>query len=136
MYYKKEYHRIRKYARSIVSMIAFYIIMDQATRFVLYWTNATQMGPTFSDLLVSVGVSFLITVVGFVVVSYVYTKRYVSKRMKKGLEVKDIDGKSIGKVVAVDHKNQSFAYVHDKEKKVLGFNKVLVVKDNYVIISG
>ncbi len=134
MYYKKEYYRIRKYARMAVSAIALYVIIENVSDFALYWSGGAPMGPSFADLMVSVGIAFMITVIGFVVITHIYVNRYVSKRIKTGLEIKDIEGRPLGSVVGVDYKNQAFKYAHEGEKAICSFGKVLIVKD-YVVVS-
>ncbi|MFC2174740.1 DUF373 family protein [archaeon] len=135
MYYKGEYYRIRKYARSIVSMIALYVITEAVGKFALFWTDAIPIGPTFADLFVAVGTSFMITLVGFVVIKYIYMKRYVKPRIQKGIAVKDAEGDELGKISFIDYKNNYFYYTLRGEKTPASFNKVLMVRDSTAIIA-
>jgi len=133
MYYKKEFHRIRKYARSIISMIAFFVLIDQAARFTLFWTAAIEAGPSFADLMVTVGASFMITVVGFLVVKYIYITKYVIKRIEKGMMIRGIDGKEIGKVSEINYKKRLFKYEKKNKKYSLSFGKVVVIREGIII---
>ena len=135
MYYKGEYYRIRKYARSIVSMIALYVISEAVGRFLLFWTDAIASGPTFADLFVAVGTSFMITLVGFLVIKYVYITKYVKPRVKKGLDVKDTEGEKVGKISYIDYKSNYFYYAKGGEKKPVSFNKVLLIRDGTAIVA-
>ncbi|MCK4328134.1 MAG: DUF373 family protein [Candidatus Diapherotrites archaeon] len=135
MYYKREYYRIRKYARSIVSMIALFVIADVVGRFLLFWTDAVATGPTFADLFVAVGTSFMITLVGFLVIKYIYITKYVKPRVRKGIAIKDTDGEDIGKISYIDYKSNYFYYTKGGEKTPVSFNKVLLVRDNSAVIA-
>ena len=135
MYYKGEYYRIRKYARSIVSMIALYVIAEAVGRFALFWTDAIALGPTFADLFVAVGTSFMVTLIGFLVIKYVYITKYVKPRVKKGLLVKDTEGEDLGKIRYIDYKGNYFYYSTGEEKMPVGFNRVLLLKEGTAVIS-
>jgi len=136
MYYSGLFHRIRRYARSVVSVMAAWVIIDSMARFVLYWTGATTAGPELTDLFVSVGVAFFITLIGFLSIRYVYVTRYVMKRLAKGLVVKDLEGNELGKVTAIDGKAKELKYAHGEEKHSAPFGSVVSVKDYVVIEKG
>jgi len=126
MYYRAEFYKIRKYARSIVSMIAFYILIGQASGFILFWTNASRVGPELTDLFISVGIAFIITLVGFLVIKHIFITKYVMKRLQRGMPVIDADGKELGKVSGIDNKKRSFKC---GEKQVM-FSRIYRVTEN------
>lgn len=135
MYYRAEYYRIRKYARSIVSMIAMFVIADAVGKFALFWTDAIALGPSFADLFVAVGEGFIITLVGFLVIKYVYMTRYVKPRIKKGLPISNTYGEDLGKISYIDYKNNYLYYTKGGEKIPISFNKVLSIKDGEVRVA-
>ena len=135
MYYGGEYYRIRKYARSVVSMIALFVIGDAVGKFALFWSDAIAAGPSFADLFVAVGEGFIITLAGFLVVKYLYMKRYVKPRIKKGMPVSSIYGEDLGKISYIDYKSDYFYYSKGEEKVPVSFNKVLKVRDGSAMIA-
>ncbi len=135
MYYRREYYKIRKYARSIVSMAAMFVIGDAVGRFALFWTDAIAAGPSFADLFVAVGEGFIITLAGFLVVKYLYMKKYVKPRIQKGLAVSNNYGEDLGKISHIDYRNDYFYYSKGSEKTPISFNKVLKVSQAGVIIA-
>ena len=129
MYYRGEYYRIRKYARSAVSMIALFVIGDAVGRFILFWTDAIASGPSFADLFVAVGEGFIITLAGFLVVKYLYMKKYVKPRIKKGMPISNMYGEDLGKISHIDYKSDYFYYSKGNEKVPVSFNRVLRVSN-------
>lgn len=135
MYYKGDYYRIRKYARSMVSMIALYVIADAVSKFALFWTNAIPAGPSFADLFIAVGTSFIITIIGFLVIKYIYVTKYVKPRIKKGFKVRASTGEELGEITHVDYKQNFFHYTHENEKTAASFGKILAIRDGTVFIN-
>jgi len=135
MYYRGEYYRIRKYARSVVSMIALFVIGDAVGKFALFWTDAIAAGPSFADLFVAVGEGFIITLAGFLVVKYLYMKKYVKPRIRKGMPVSSIYGEDLGKISYIDYKSDYFYYSKGDEKVPVNFNKVLMVTNDTAKIA-
>jgi len=135
MYYRGEYYRIRKYARSVVSMIALFVIGDAVGRFALFWTDAIAAGPSFADLFVAVGEGFIITLAGFLVVKYLYMKKYVKPRIRKGMPVSSIYGEDLGKISYLDYKSNYFYYSKGDEKVPVSFNKVVMVTNGSAKIA-
>ncbi|MBN3037236.1 MAG: DUF373 family protein [Candidatus Diapherotrites archaeon] len=134
VYYKKEVHKIRRYARYSVSMVALYVLLDQIARFVLFWSGAVSTGPLFADLFVAVGTSFLVVVVGYLFIRYLYVTRYVMRRIQKDMPVKDVDGKDLGRVLKIDYKKKAFLY-SGGEKGTMSerFGRVVLISDAVVI---
>ena len=135
VYYKKEYYRIRKYSRSVVSMVALYVITDTMGKFALFWTDAIALGPTFADLFVAVGTGFMITLIGFVIIQHVYMTRYVKPKVKKGLVVRDTEGEDLGKISYIDLKGNFIHYTKGPEKTAIRMGKVLMIKEDVAIIG-
>ncbi len=135
MAYKRDFYRIRKYARSIVSFVALYVIAESVAKFALFWTDAIATGPTFTDLFVAVGTAFMITLVGFLVVKYIYITKYVKPRIRKGYKVRNTSGDEIGEISYVDYKHNYFYYVKDGEKSPSSFSRILVIREGNVYIN-
>jgi sporulation protein YlmC with PRC-barrel domain len=133
MYYGKEYYKVRRYARSIISMIALFVIVDQVTRFALFWTGAVTRGPEIPDLFISVGIGFLITVIGFNIVSYIYAKRYVAKNIKKEMPVRDTDGTVIGKVLSSDNKHLEFVLSSGSNESKIPYRRVIAIGEGVLV---
>ena len=133
MYYSGIFHRIRKYARSIVSVVAAWVIIEEVSRFVLYWTGATTMGPELTDLFISVGIAFFITIIGFLAIKYLYITRYVMKKLEKGMPVRDIEGIELGKITSIDYKKKWFRYGSGPLKRATEFSKVISIRDNVIV---
>ncbi len=133
MYYSGYFHRIRKYARSIVSVIAAWVIIEEVARFVLYWTGAATMGPQLTDLFISVGIAFFITLIGFLSIKYLYITRYVMKKLEKGMPVRDLEGIELGKITSIDYKKKWFRYGAGPLKRATEFSKVLSIRDNVIV---
>ncbi|MCD4739798.1 DUF373 family protein [archaeon] len=133
MYYRKEVHRIKRYGRSIVSMVSLSIIVSIGSEFVLLMNNVIDYGPSLTDLILWFGFSVLLTLVGFNVVRYLYIKRYVQPRLMKGLEVRDLKRKKLGEINQIDYKNHRFYYSQGEKKFSLNFGKVAIIRDAVIV---
>lgn len=133
MYYGKKVHRIKRYARSMVSVIAISIIVYFGSNFALSWNLALSSGPSFTVLLIWVFISFLITMAGFSVIRYLFIKRYVHPRLKKGLKVKDLKNQVKGEISFIDYKNNYFVYVKEEEKEKTRFGQVVRIDEDVFI---
>jgi putative membrane protein len=134
MYYRRDAHLIKRYARLIVSTIAAYVIIDQVGRLVLVLNSAIKTGPSFGDLVIAVMLSIILMMTGLVVIKHIFIRRYVERRVGKGMEVRDSQGEKLGEVSYVDYKNRCFYYSSkEEEKNKTSFGDVLWVKNSIVI---
>jgi putative membrane protein len=135
MYYRAEYHKIKKYALSIVSVIVAFIILDQSIKFALFWLHVAETGPKPTDLLFTFILGFVVFIVGFGLVSLFYTRKYISQRLQLNQEVKDNEGKRLGMVNYIDRKSRYFTYPREetKEKVKVPFSRVVLIRDAVVI---
>jgi putative membrane protein len=131
MYFNKKFFETRRYARMTISTVAAFVIIDAVSRFVLFWTNATAAGPTLTDLFISVGIAFFITLIGFLVIRFFYTTKYVQRNISRGLDVKDAEGNVIGKIASIDYRNKQFV----AGKETVPFSKVLEFRQGFAIVS-
>lgn len=138
-YYRGEYYRIRKYARSVVSMIALYVIAESVAKFALFWSDAISAGPSFADLFVAVGTAFMITLVGFLIIKYFYVTRYVKPNLHKGLKLRNTEGDDLGEVTHVDYKHNFFHYAkEDKketEKHAASFSHIVMIREGTAVLG-
>ncbi len=115
MYHRGEVLQIRRYARSLVTTIAAYLILEVAIKFFIAWTSRLISGPTFLDILIMVILAVLITFLGFSLIAGIY-KKLIVRHIKKGMIVKR-DGKEIGKVAGVDGK-KGIIHITTEEKRI------------------
>ncbi len=133
MYHRQKHYLLKKYARSLVSMFALFIILDSVSKFAMYWAGAVSSGPGFMDLMISFGIAFIVTVVGFLIVNFIYVRRYVKRRLEEGMKVKDIDGTEVGEVTSVNPEENVFEYSTDGEQKASKFSDVFFIKESVVL---
>lgn len=133
MYYRKEVHKIKRYARSIVSMIALALTVYVGSEFVLFLNDVLSVGPSLIDLVVWVVFSIVFTFAGFSLVKYIYVKRYVQPRLKKGMDVRDLKNRKIGAIEQIDYKNRRFYYLQGNNRKSTNFGKVTRIRDAVIV---
>ncbi|MFH0986809.1 MAG: DUF373 family protein, partial [Candidatus Micrarchaeota archaeon] len=134
MHYRKETHKISKYAMSIVSIVALWIVLTKAAELML--------GSILLDVfLLWLFGTFLGSIVGFSVIRKIYSRKYISSKLSKGLEIFDADGDWVGVVGEVNRKRkhiiaESASERGGKEEKtriIIPFSQIIAVKD-YVAV--
>lgn len=126
MHYRKEIFKIRKYLLSLVTIIAFGVVILKATDLV------------FGEILLEeffgwVILVFIFTVLGLSIIRIFYRKKYIISKLKSGLEVFDVEGNKLGKVLEINRKKKYIGVSAGKEKRKIPFSRVVLVKD-YVAV--
>lgn len=134
MYHRRKAVLVKRYARSMVSLIALAILVNKGSEFVLYWNGVLTVGTSMTDLFLWVGVSFVLTVVGFYIINYIYSTRYVKPRIKRGLEVRGREKKKLGEITNVDYKNRIFYVSGDTGKYKFSFGEVIEITPERVVV--
>ncbi|MCD6414258.1 MAG: DUF373 family protein [Candidatus Diapherotrites archaeon] len=135
MYHKKRAALVKRYARSIVSLVTLAILVQKGGEFILCWNDVIQNGPKIADLMWWVVISFILTAAGFYVINYIYAIRYVKPRLKRGLDVKGVNKKKLGEITSIDYKNRCFYFISGDVRQKSSFGEVLEISNEKVVIS-
>jgi putative membrane protein len=127
MHYRGEPLRLRKYALTIVTVFAVWIILLKA--------NALIFGEIIIDEFIAwIVFAFIGSIVGLSIVRKIYVKRYIAARLIKGLEVFDTHGNKIGNIFDFNKKLQQVVVeLSDKEKAKIPFSRIVMVKEFVVV---
>ncbi len=129
MFHRGEVRKIRSYARSAVTIISGYLVLDISLKYALSWASQVFPGPTFVDVLIVILVAILVTFFGFSVISRVYRK-FLSRHIKRGMVVRR-ENREIGKVSGVDsRKGVVNVLVSETEKTQIPLGKVRILEQN------
>jgi putative membrane protein len=122
MHYRQEVLKIRKYAMSIVTVLAVWLVIAKAMEFVFYHL-------LLDEFLLYIGLAFLLSIVGISLVRRLYLSKYVVARLKKNLDVYDINGNMIGTLREISRKDRKIQVDGEKEKFKVPFSRIILVKD-------
>ncbi len=132
MYHRGEVKMIRRYARSMVTAISAYLIIDISARFFLAWSSPIFSGPTFLDILLITALAIILTFFGFAVISKLYRKLLL-RHLKKGMKVLR-SGREVGEVVNVQAKKGIVFAEIGGEKQSIPVSRVSVLKPDAIEI--
>ena len=125
MHYMGEPLKVRKYAMTIVTSLAVLFVIMSAMDLIAGQTLLT-------DFMLAIIVAFFAAIVGLGIIRDVWTRRYITARLKKSLEVYDQSGNKIGVLDEINRKKNVIT-VRGKERLEVPFAKILLVKDFVVI---
>jgi putative membrane protein len=124
MHYQQKELQVRRYAMSIVTVLAGWIVITKVADLVF--------GAILLDEFIGwVVLAFLGSIVGLTIVRRLYTRRYVVARLKKDMEVFDPEGNKIGSIFEVSKKTRGVYVAMPKreEKLKIPFSQIILVKD-------
>jgi putative membrane protein len=125
MHYMGEPLKVRKYAMTIVTSLAVLFVIMSAMDLIAGQTLLT-------DFMLAIIVAFFAAIVGLGIIRDVWTRRYITAKLKKSLEVYDQSGNKIGVLDEINRKKNVIT-VRGKERLEVPFAKILLVKDFVVI---
>lgn len=131
MYHRGEVIKIRRYSRSLVTILSAYLILDIFFRFAISWSSQVFPGPTFLDVLMVIVLTTLVALFGFSIVSKLYRKfliRHIKKKMRitrEGREIGVVQKLKVNKIIALEG-----------EKKIeIPFGKVLSLRHDEIEVA-
>lgn len=129
MHFHKEVLKIKKYALSIVTVLALWVVIWKASALIL----GTIMLDEFIGFVV---LAFFGTIIGLTVVREIYSRHYIISKLVKDMEIFDTEGNKIGVLTEVSKKKKNVAVVSQiGDRWGIKFNKIVLVKpeDNFAI---
>jgi putative membrane protein len=125
MHYTGEPLKVRRYAMTIVTSLTMLFVIMGAIDLIVGQILAT-------DFLAYILVAFFGAIIGLSFVRAVWFRRYISARLKRELEVFDQAGNKLGVLSEINKVKKSIV-VSGKEKLVVPFSRILMVKDFVVV---
>ena len=124
MHYRKEEWKIKKYSMSTVTVLALWLVIQKASELVI--------GKILVDeFLFWMILTFILSIIGLDIVKKIYTKKYITNRLKKGLEVYNADGDYVGELTEISRKNQAITIKTEEDKKIrVPFTRIALVQPN------
>ena len=131
MFHRGEVRKIRSYARSLVTTISAYLIIDVSLRFGIAWSSQVFPGPTFADVVIVLVLAIIISFLGFLFISRAYRK-FLVRHIKKGMAVKR-ENREVGQISSVDSRKGRITVISgEKEKIQIPLNRVLTLEQGSI----
>jgi len=127
MHYINEPLKVRKYAMTVVTMLAILLVITGAVNLILGQILAIDF---FGYILLA----FLGTIVGLSIVRAIWRRKYIVARLKKDLEVFDQAGNKLGNIFEINRKKK-MVVVEGKEKVSVPFSRIILVKEFVTVRS-
>lgn len=132
MHYRKEPRRMRKYAMSIVTLLAIWFVIQKAA-------ELAEARIPFEEFLAVILIAFLGTMVGMGAIRSAYVKKFIIRQLVKGMEVYDADGNRLGVIAQVEEKRREIAIeTLEGTKHPVPFARVALanISENFAVVKG
>jgi len=129
MHYLKETLKIKKYALSVVTVLAIWVVIWKASALIL----GTIM---LDEFIAFVIMAFFGTIIGLTLVRELYARRYIISRLAHDMEIFDTDGNKLGMLTQVNKKKGNVGVVNPiGDRWGIKFNNIILVKqeENFAI---